>query len=493
MGWGRAIKRPGRGESGPDPEGPEEATAEGAQPEDVRPEQAQPEDVRTEDARPAPSGAGPADTVPDAIHRRRRRLRILAGAAFALAATVAAALLLYGPAEPSAEPTAKPDPVRHGDGWSISLPVRGDARCIVPDGSSVYCNGAGYDAIRIWAPNGRVLWKIRSAASGSAPAPDAAPLGVRPMGMAGMVYVLRSPAPGAPSAAAVVAGIDRRNGRQVWKQELADVPLDEHAAAVGADLVYARTEKDGAGLAGFDPETGRLGWSGPLPDEPGCTWGPTVGWAVLVCPPEPGDPAGRVRIIDAGGGDLPADAATVPRNTHFIGVRGASLYFAEYRPEDAGKPAVRYTRLHKVSGSRVQVSRLRAPATPARRPTITKDGVIVLQHTDGTVSVPVPGRTVPLTLNLRKITGADDRTVASWGRRLPAVAPTPYGIYVLTPGGVLSIVDPGSGQVTLRKKIALPITSVGAQPQLFTDGLHPVGLIGRQLFAVPEPEQQPGA
>nr|WP_240929591.1 PQQ-binding-like beta-propeller repeat protein [Streptomyces coryli] len=369
----------------------------------------------------------------------------------------------------------------------MTLPVRGDALCSA-DGNSVYCNGAGYDAIRIWTPTGQVRWKLPSAASGKAPAPRVAPLGVRK----DMVFAVRSRGPGA-APGANVAALDRRTGKQVWKQELADEATGARTAKPGFDTLYAQTEQYPA-MGGFDLKTGRYLWSTDYPADPGqeCTPVSSIYKPSFLCPPAPGDTSDTLRLIGVDPqSNQPYPLATLPRSTEFLGSRGAKLYFAAYRPEDIGKPVKRYHRVDIVNPlppgdmpENLQPARSHPfPETAARQPSFHDySGTIAFPGPDGSVTaVRAAGGT-----RLWTFRPPSDMDAGSWGRRTPAVVMTMLGTYILTPDAELFAVDPANGTPLSRRKLALPDPRAvaGAQPQLMDAGPGLVGRFGNQLVSV---------
>ncbi|MGY4966725.1 outer membrane protein assembly factor BamB family protein [Streptomyces sp. 900105245] len=201
----------------------------------------------------------PGDLAHQVVRRRsRRRFSQAAGAAVAVVAVAAGAMLGLGdggvadrgrPVQSAVAPEGwKP--------WQSGLAGASERGCLA-DGSALYCSGSAYDVAKIDANTGKRLWTVKVNREGDG---IDRPFGVRD----GVVYAYRNHTAknlpdGDYAGGTDVMAVDAGTGKRLWTVEMPQDDRTDQAAMLIDGAVWANTPSVRS-MSALDPLTGKEKW-----------------------------------------------------------------------------------------------------------------------------------------------------------------------------------------------------------------------------------------
>ncbi|MER7692115.1 PQQ-binding-like beta-propeller repeat protein [Streptomyces sp. NPDC097610] len=280
------------------------------------------------------------------------------------------------PAGTAASATATARTASLPDGWrpwqtELRYDVKGvpldyDSLGCVPDGSSLFCGGAGFTVARIDVASGRTRWRTGTR-----------PQGVQPIGVRdGLVYVYEEP----DDRTRRVVALDAGTGHRRWQR---DINLSEPVVLYDGGLLTL--SPDYSSFVAYEPSGKKL-WRAPSLDEY-CTPSVLGGVPYALCSKgtEPGQ--APVELMKLGPGSL-TETATLPKKAEALGaVGGQPLFIAPQTAKDVYEAGYErpYNALLRVAPETGQMRRIPL-AHPLTGAATLVDGVVYFVRSNGSVT-----------------------------------------------------------------------------------------------------------
>ncbi|WP_225827746.1 PQQ-binding-like beta-propeller repeat protein [Streptomyces naphthomycinicus] len=226
----------------------------------------------------------PGDLAQQVVRRRgRRRVSQAVGAAVAVAAIAAGAMLGLGGGVAEQGRTARPAASPAGwHPWQSGVAGFGERGCLA-DGSALYCSGSRYDIAKVDADTGKRLWTVKVNGEGDG---NDHPFAVRD----GVVYAYRNHTAkhqpnGDYAGGTDLLAVDAATGERLWVAEMPQDDRTGQAAMLIDGAVWANTPSVRT-MSALDPRTGAEKWHHTWAKDVVCQRAVLSGVPYLLCTPD---------------------------------------------------------------------------------------------------------------------------------------------------------------------------------------------------------------